>query len=104
MTAFKPPSEWTPPDVFPTELLTNATQVAIDIETRDPNLKEKGPGFTRGDGEIVGISFACEGFEGYFPFAHDCRHYTKELIDYSMDSDVDVVNIMSLHNLYNSGL
>ena len=56
MTAFKPPSEWTPPDVFPTELLTNATQVAIDIETRDPNLKEKGPGFTRGDGEIVGIS------------------------------------------------
>ena len=71
MTAFKPPSEWTPPDVFPTELLTNATQVAIDIETRDPNLKEKGPGFTRGDGEIVGISFACEGFEGYFPFAHE---------------------------------
>ena len=71
MTAFKPPSEWTPPDVFPTELLTSATQVAIDIETRDPNLKEKGPGFTRGDGEIVGISFACEGFEGYFPFAHE---------------------------------
>jgi len=71
MTTFKPPTEWTPPDVFPTELLVNAKEVAIDTETRDPNLKEKGPGYIRGDGEIVGISFACDGFEGYFPFAHE---------------------------------
>ena len=43
MTTFKPPTEWTPPDVFPTELLVNAKEVAIDTETRDPNLKEKVP-------------------------------------------------------------
>ena len=71
MSTFKPATEWIAPDVFPTELLVNAKQIAIDTETRDPNLKEKGPGYIRGDGEIVGISFACDGFEGYFPFAHE---------------------------------
>ena len=38
----------------------------------------------------------------YFLFAHDCRHYTRELLEYSMDNDIDVVNVLSLHNLYNS--
>ena len=68
---YKPPTEWIPPDVFPTELLCQAKEIAIDLETRDPNLKELGPGYIRGDGEAVGISFAIDGYENYFPFAHE---------------------------------
>ena len=68
---YKPPTEWIAPDVFPTELLCQAKEIAIDLETRDPNLKELGPGYIRGDGEAVGISFAIDGYEDYFPFAHE---------------------------------
>jgi len=71
MSTFKPATEWIAPDVFPTELLVNAKQIAIDTETRDPNLTSIGPGYIRGDGEVVGISVACDGFEGYFPFGHE---------------------------------
>ena len=68
---YKPPTEWIPPDSFPTERLCQATEIAIDLETKDPNLKELGPGYIRGDGEVVGISFAIDGYEDYFPFAHE---------------------------------
>ena len=68
---YKPPTEWTPPDVFPTQLLKDAKEIAIDLETKDPSLKELGPGYIRGDGEAVGISIACDGFADYFPFAHE---------------------------------
>ena len=68
---FQPPTEWTPPDIFPTQRLLDADEIAIDTETRDPNLKEKGPGYVRGDGEIVGISIAVDGYADYFPFAHE---------------------------------
>ena len=68
---FQPPTEWIPPDTFPTQRLKEAKEIAIDLETRDPNLKTLGPGYIRGDGEIVGISVACEGYAEYFPFAHE---------------------------------
>ena len=68
---FQPPTEWTPPDIFPTQKILDAKEIAIDTETRDPNLKEKGPGYVRGDGEIVGISIAVDGYADYFPFAHE---------------------------------
>ena len=71
MSVFKPATEWIAPDVFPTELLVNAKEIAIDTETRDPNLTSIGPGYIRNDGEVVGISVACDGFEGYFPFGHE---------------------------------
>ena len=58
---YRPPTEWIPPDSFPTERLCQATEIAIDLETKDPNLKELGPGYIRGDGEVVGISFAIDG-------------------------------------------
>ena len=43
---YKPPTEWIPPDSFPTEKLCQAKEIAIDLETRDPNLKELGPGLS----------------------------------------------------------
>ena len=41
--------------------------MSIDLETRDPNLMEMGPGDIRHDGEVVGIALAAEGFSRYFP-------------------------------------
>ena len=50
MSLFEPGSEWTPPGYYPD--LSDAKRIAVDLETRDPNLKTKGPGGVRGDGEI----------------------------------------------------
>ena len=63
------PSEWVMPDHFPD--LSGYDEIAIDLETRDPNIKTKGPGYIRKDGEVVGIAIAVEGWSGYYPIAHD---------------------------------
>ena len=54
MTMFGPKSEWVPPAELPD--LTEAKQIAIDVETRDPNIKVNGPGWPTGDGEVVGYA------------------------------------------------
>lgn len=65
---FPTPTEWLPPDHFPN--LSQATEIAIDLETCDPNLETFGPGWPRQDGFIVGYAVAVEGWSGYFPVAH----------------------------------
>lgn len=62
-------SDWTPPTEYPD--LTNRSVIAFDLETRDPNIKDKGPGWATKDGEVVGIAVAADGFQGYFPIAHE---------------------------------
>ena len=62
-------SEWVMPDHFPD--LARYDEIAIDLETRDPSIKDKGPGYIRKDGEVVGIAVAVEGWCGYYPIAHD---------------------------------
>ena len=62
-------SEWVMPDHFPD--LVGYDEIAIDLETRDPGIKDKGPGYIRKDGEVVGIAVAVEGWCGYYPIAHD---------------------------------
>jgi DNA polymerase I-like protein with 3'-5' exonuclease and polymerase domains len=44
--------------------------VAIDLETYDPNLKQKGLGAIRGDGFVCGIAVATDKQTLYFPIAH----------------------------------
>ena len=39
---FTPTAEWTAP--FELKDITDAKEIAIDLETRDPHLKEYGPG------------------------------------------------------------
>ena len=53
-------SDWTPPTHFPD--LKNAKEIAIDLETKDPNIKEKGPGWPTMDGNVVGIAIAADSF------------------------------------------
>ena len=62
-------SDWTPPTSYPD--LSDRSMIAIDLETRDPNIKKTGPGWPTKDGEIVGIAVATDGFKGYFPIAHE---------------------------------
>ena len=63
-----PQTEWLPPKEFPD--LSKYKEIAIDLETRDPDLKKKGSGSVIGNGEIVGIAVAVDGWKGYFPIAH----------------------------------
>ena len=65
---FSPQVEWTPPETFPN--LLNYDEIAIDLETKDPELKTMGSGSVTGRGEIVGIAVAVEGWSGYYPIAH----------------------------------
>ncbi len=66
---FTPETEWIPPERLPD--LSGHLEIAIDLETRDPNLTTMGSGSVRGDGEVVGIAVAVEGWSGYFPIAHE---------------------------------
>jgi len=61
-------TEWVPPQSFPN--LSTAKEIAIDLETCDPNLESFGPGWPRNDGYIVGYAVAVDGWSGYFPIAH----------------------------------
>ena len=65
---FPPSSEWVPPDGFPD--LSSASEIAIDLETRDDNMDRLGPGWPRKDGYIVGYAVAVDGWKGYYPVAH----------------------------------
>ena len=68
MAMFTPKSEWVPPHELPD--ITSAKTIAIDVETKDPNLKTKGPGWPTGDGEVVGYAVAVDGWKGYIPIRH----------------------------------
>ena len=68
MAMFAPKSEWVPPQELPP--LWEAKQIAIDVETRDPDLKTMGPGWPTGNGEVVGYALAIDGWKGYIPIRH----------------------------------
>ena len=61
--------EWEPPSSFPD--LTGYDRIAIDLETRDPNLTKLGPGWCRNDGYVIGYAVAAGDFVGYYPIRHE---------------------------------
>ena len=61
-------TEWVAPEVFPN--LSTAKEIAIDLETCDPNMESFGAGWPRNDGFIAGYAIAVDGWAGYFPVAH----------------------------------
>lgn len=64
-----PETGWRPPTEFPN--LSAAKVIGLDTETKDPELRQAGPGWARGVGHIIGVSLAVEdGTSWYFP----CRH------------------------------
>ena len=65
-------SDWNIPPEFPD--LTGYSEVAVDLETKDPNIKTLGPGWARKDGHIIGIAVAAGEYKGYFPIRHENGH------------------------------
>jgi DNA polymerase I-like protein with 3'-5' exonuclease and polymerase domains len=66
---FTPQTEW----VVPEELkdLRGHKEIAVDLETCDPELTVLGSGNVVGRGKIVGIAVAVEGWSAYYPIAHE---------------------------------
>ena len=64
--------DWQMPVEFPD--LTKHKQIAVDLETYDPNLTTLGPGWVRKDGYIVGVAVAAGDYRGYFPMRHQNGH------------------------------
>ena len=68
MPLFPTLTEWVPPETFPN--LSTAKEIAIDLETCDPNMESFGPGWPRNDGFIAGYAVAVDGWSGYYPVGH----------------------------------
>ena len=66
---FEAQKEWICPENFPD--LKGYKYIAIDLETKDPDLKVRGSGAIIGNGNIVGIAVAVEGWSAYYPIAHE---------------------------------
>ena len=64
--------DWNIPTEYPD--LTGYKEVAVDLETKDPNLVTLGPGWARNDGHIIGIAVAAGEYKGYFPIRHENGH------------------------------
>ena len=60
---------WVPPLELPD--LSKETIIAIDVETRDPRLLSHGPGWSRNDGNLIGIAVSSSTWTGYLPIAHE---------------------------------
>jgi len=65
---FVPQTEWVMPDEL--KDLSHYKEIAIDLETCDPELTKLGSGNVVGRGHIAGIAVAVEGWQGYFPIGH----------------------------------
>ena len=70
--------EWEPPSSFPD--LTGYDRIAIDLETRDPNLMKLGPGWCRNDGYVIGYAVAAGDFVGYYPVRHEDGNLPEKLV------------------------
>jgi DNA polymerase-1 len=66
---FSAQTEWVIPTEFPD--LRQVDEIAIDLETKDPDLIKKGSGSIIGNGEVIGIAVATTHYKGYFPIAHE---------------------------------
>ena len=70
--------DWSPPNTFPD--LTKSSRIAIDLETKDPNLIKLGPGWCRKDGHVIGIAIAAGDFQGYYPIRHSSGNLDSKLV------------------------
>ena len=66
---FRPQTEWLPPEEFPD--LSKYKEIAIDLETKDPDLVKMGSGSPTNNGRITGIAVAVEGWSAYYPVDHE---------------------------------
>jgi DNA polymerase I-like protein with 3'-5' exonuclease and polymerase domains len=68
MFQYEHETEWVMPQEYPD--LSDAREVAIDLETYDPHLKTKGSGWATGSGHVIGVAVASDKGQWYFPIRH----------------------------------
>jgi len=66
---FEAQTEWVKPTEFPD--LRQVDEIAIDLETKDPDLIKMGSGSVTGKGDVTGIAVAVKGWCAYYPIAHE---------------------------------
>ena len=96
--------QWTPPSHFPD--LTGCDRIAIDLETRDPNIKSLGPGWCRDDGYIIGVAISAGDFVGYFPIRHESgENFSEKKVFAWLKKQMETPNIEKvMHNaMYDLG-
>jgi len=94
---FEAPTEWISPESFPD--LKDHKYIAIDLETRDPGLKARGSGALIGDGEIVGVAVAVEGWSGYYSFGHKEGNFFDEAVVMRWVKEICALpNVKLFHN------
>lgn len=97
-------TEWIPPSEIP-ELVYEADVVAIDLETHDPEIKTKGPGWATNNGKVIGVAIAANGWKGYFPVAHEKGpNLDERIFKRNFKKILDKDNIKVFHNaMYDVG-
>ena len=100
---FQSNSDWCPPSFLPD--LTQEKEIAVDLETRDPNLIRQGPGWATDDGEVIGISIATAGWSGYLPVWHQGGGNLDKLFIFNwLKKQLSTENDKIFHNaLYDVG-
>jgi len=97
MSMFPSTTEWTPPATFPD--LSAADEIAIDLETCDPNMEKYGPGWPRKDGFIVGYAIAVDGWKGYYPVAHQGGgNIDKKIVERWVQKVLELPATKIMHN------
>jgi DNA polymerase-1 len=79
-----PNTGWKMRNHFPD--LSGAKVICFDVETKDPNIETKGPGWGRGDGHIIGLAVATDdGFKQYYPMRHEGyeNHNPHDVMDWA---------------------
>tara|TARA_R100000084_G_scaffold96933_1_gene50812 strand:+ start:2012 stop:3892 length:1881 start_codon:yes stop_codon:yes gene_type:complete len=96
--------EWVPPSEIP-ELVYEADVVAIDLETYDPEIKTKGPGWATNNGKVIGVAIAANGWKGYFPVGHEVGpNIDEKIFKRNFKKILDKDNIKVFHNaMYDVG-
>ena len=92
--------------------LSQAKVVAIDTETKDPNLLSRGSGSVYNDGHVVGWCLAVDGYKVYLPVRHEngqnvdvdqAHAYVKDAM--ALPSDKVMMNAMyDVHWLWQEGI
>ena len=75
-----PETGWKRPEYFPS--LSSAKRICVDVESHDPYLTTKGPGFQRGDASVVGVAIGTDdGYRAYYPVDHaDSDNFPREQV------------------------
>ena len=88
---------WFPPEHLPD--LSGEKLIAVDVETKDPHLRDLGPGWVRNDGRLIGIAVAASECSAYLPIAHEGGgNMAKDLVLRWLQDQLDHGMSVVFHN------